>query len=236
MSSYELPDGRKLPSVTTIIADCTDKSHGLTQWAANSTVEYIRQNSELYLTHPSPHDDDCYSVTRGTLDKASTHYKDLSKEALDIGSQVHHAIENYLIDGEYPFEGKSDQFKKAFDAFLEFEKEHKMYLYATELMVHDDRVAGTLDWCGVVDGKEYVLDWKTSKKLYKESHYQVAKYRELWGTNRAEGCGIVRIDKKTGLPEFKDTTKTYEKDLAVFEAMVDLFYLRHPRLRKEAGL
>ena len=100
-------------------------------------------------------------------------------------------------------------------------------------------------WWGMFDDKEYVLDWKTSKKLYKESHYQVAKYRELYNylsfpkvgsKSCVMGCGIVRIDKKTGLPEFRDTTKTYKKDLAVFEAMVDLFYLRHPRLRKEAGL
>jgi len=236
MSSYELPDGRKLPSVTTIIADCTDKSHGLNQWAANSTVDWVKENcayEKIDFSMVCGGKEEYWKVTDDQLKKASTHYKDLSKEALDIGSQVHHAIENYLIDEEYPFKGKSDQFKKAFDAFLEFEKEHEMKTYDAELMVHDDRVAGTLDWLGMFDGKEYVLDWKTSKKLYKESHYQVAKYRELWG---AEGCGIVRIDKKTGLPEFKDTTKTYEKDLAVFEAMVDLFYSRHPRLRKEAGL
>ena len=232
MSSYELPDGRKLPSVTTIIADCTDKSHGLNQWAANSVVDWIKENCIRFV------DTGHYSIKNDDLKKASTHYKDLSKEALDIGSQVHHAIENYLIDGEYPFEGKSDQFKKAFDAFLEFEKEHDMETDCVESMVHDDRVAGTLDWYGWFDNALYVLDWKTSKKLYKESHYQIAKYANLIQPkiNTLPKCGIVRIDKKTGLPEFKDTTKTYKKDLAVFEAMVDLFYLRHPRLRKEAGL
>ena len=132
MSSYELPDGRKLPSVTTIIADCTDKSHGLTQWAANAVVDWIKENCIRFV------DTGEYLIKNDDLKEASTYFKTLSNEALDIGSQVHHAIENYLIDGEYPFEGKSDQFKKAFDAFLEFEKEHDMETDYAELMVHDD--------------------------------------------------------------------------------------------------
>ncbi len=34
----------KYPSVTTIISGCTDASGALTQWAANMTVEHIREN------------------------------------------------------------------------------------------------------------------------------------------------------------------------------------------------
>jgi len=40
MSHYKL-NGKQLPSVTTIISDCTDKSGPLTQWAANQTTLFL---------------------------------------------------------------------------------------------------------------------------------------------------------------------------------------------------
>ena len=41
MSRYYEKDGKKYPSVTHIIGECTDKSQALTQWAANQVVEWI---------------------------------------------------------------------------------------------------------------------------------------------------------------------------------------------------
>ena len=95
--------------------------------------------------------------------------------------------------------------------------------------------AGTLDFLGWYNGKLYVIDWKSSKSFYPEMRYQIAAYRSAAPRHGVEGCAVLRLDKLTGLPEFKDYSKTYEKDLKVFNAMVDLFYLRHPRLAKKAG-
>ena len=77
--------------------------------------------------------------------------------------------------------------------------------------------------------------------------YQVAAYRNAqqdsiikrFGTEKfwehgeyIEGCGVLRLDKETGLPEWKDTSKTYEQDLKVFNSMVQLYYDRHPIILK----
>lgn len=87
---------KKLPSVTTIIGDCTDKSEALTQWAANMVVEWIRQNT--YETGDVPE----YLVGEEELNSARFHFRDVSKEALDIGSAVHKAIEYYFKTGKEP--------------------------------------------------------------------------------------------------------------------------------------
>jgi len=50
-----------------------------------------------------------------------------------------------------------------------------------------------------------------------------------------EGSGILRLDKETGLPEFKDTTKLEEKYLKIFNNMVALFFSKHPKIAKDAG-
>ena len=93
-----------------------------------------------------------------------------------------------------------------------------------------DKWAGTLDFVGDYKNRLYVIDWKTSKAFYPEMPYQVAAYRSAV-QKKVEGCGILRLDKEFGMPYFKDTSKSYESDLFVFEKMVELFYARHPRIR-----
>lgn len=239
MSTYKLPDGRKLASVTTIISDCTDKSGALTQWAANSTVEWIRQNCEqgtVMATHTTTKN--YHMVFSDDFESARFNFRDISKDARDIGSTVHEAIQTYLKTGKEPHK-PSDEVLSAFLAFLEFKDEHEMVTQDTELTIYGDKFAGTLDWLGLFDGKKTILDWKTNKnKIYKESHYQIAAYRSTFikAIPGLESCGCVRIDKVTGYPEYKCTDKTYEDDLKVFHAMIELYYLRHPRIRKGARL
>ena len=228
----------EVASVTTIISDCTDKSGALTQWSANMVCEWIRQNAihSPGLSEKS----EFLCVTNDMLNEARFNFREVSKEALDIGSAVHHAIEHYLKTGEEP-KDPPDKVLSAFLAFLEFKDEHKLETIETELTVwdKDNRWAGTLDWLGWMDGKVTVLDWKTNKgKIYKESHYQIAAYRSAKGVyiDEIQSCGCVRIDKETGMYEYKCTDKSYEQDLVVFNDMVKLYYDRHPRNRKKAGL
>ncbi len=98
--------------------------------------------------------------------------------------------------------------------------------------------AGTMDFYGYFNDKLYVIDWKSSKPrnkktgkgIYPESRYQVAAYRST--QEDVSGCGVLRLDKETGMPDWNDTSKSYEEDLAVFQAMVDLYFIKHPRVRK----
>ena len=85
------------PSVTKIIGDCTDKSRVLTQWSANQVVDWIKQNckksSGMIPT---------WKVTEDQLNEARFNFRDVSDEALQVGSAVHNAIEEYLKTGKEP--------------------------------------------------------------------------------------------------------------------------------------
>ena len=67
------------------------------------------------------------------------------------------------------------------------------------------------------------------KGIYDEMRYQVAGYRSAVGD--CEGCGILRLDKESGLPEWVDTSDTYEDDLSVFNILTDLWWARQPKKR-----
>jgi len=159
------------------------------------------------------------------------------------------------------YEKLSGEVQNAFDAFQNWEKDHNLKPIELEKTVYGDRWAGTLDFYGYFDDKLYVIDWKTSKPknkktgkgIYPEMRYQVAAYRSARTylptekpkdfdehaakeakrlSNPIEGCGVLRLDKTTGICDWCDTSKTYEQDLRVFNRMVDLYFERHPIVAK----
>jgi hypothetical protein len=228
MSTYDI-DGNEFASVTTIIGDCIDKSSALTQWAANCVVDWIRQNCTKVTAGVIPY----FAVFDSELDSARKNFRDVSQTALDVGSEVHKYIEQYL-QGITPEPPSSEQAWNGIDAFIQWTKAHDIETHQTEMKVVGNYWAGTLDWYGRFDGKMTVIDFKTSKAFYMDQYGpQIAAYRSVVG---AEASGILRLDKTTGLPEYKDFSKRYKKDLAVFQAMVNLYYLKHPKLAKKAGV
>ena len=242
-------DGIKYPRCTNIIGDCTDKSGGLVPWATECFAKWIRDNC------PSDTYPGCYLVCGEELNQARFAYKTVSDKALDVGSEVHNAIETWLKELMNGWHGApemhicpklSPQAHTAFAAFLLWADEHNLKPIELEKTVYGSRWAGTLDFYGYFDDKLYVIDWKTSKPknkktgkgIYPEMRYQVAAYRiaiedeiqdeELY----PEGCGVLRLDKETGMPDWNDTSKTFDSDLRVFNRMVDLYFERHPRIAK----
>jgi len=235
MSRHYKYKDKQLPSVTTIISDCLDKSAALTQWASNCTIEWIRENCtqayrENTLTDTT---ETIYQVYEEDLNNARMNFRDISKTALDVGSEVHAAIEDYFLTGN--IQELEGQAMVAFNSFLEFKDKHNMVPDpdGIEQKIYSDYWAGTLDYKGLFDGKLYTIDFKSSKAIYMDSMGpQIAAYHSL--TN-AECSGILRLDKDTGLPEFKITTEYYERDLKIFNNMVALYFSRHPRIAKAAG-
>jgi len=216
-------NGITLPRCTDIISDSTNKSGGLVQWSANCVVEWIRNNSFIVLNQEK------FVVSEDDLNKARFAYKTVSQTALDVGSEVHHAIEMHLQHKDYTLTSK--QAENGFQAFLEWAKDVELKPISLEQTVFGDRWAGTCDFYGYYKGELYVIDWKTSKAFYLETMgAQIAAYRSCFP--EAVGCGVLRLDKETGLPEWKDFSKRYESDLAVFNGMVSLYYLRHKQIRK----
>ena len=221
-------DGITYPRCTEVIKDCSNNSDALIQWAANQTVGWIRENAAPI--------EGGYWIPDENLDKARFNFRETSQIALDVGSEVHNAIEKHL-QGK-PFDLTSEQAKNAFAAYLEWKEGVELVAIALEETVWGKRWAGTLDFLGYYKGKLYVIDWKTSKAFYPEMRYQVAAYRDAMTKDALsedaipEGCGVLMLNKETGMPTFKDTSKTYEKDLEVFNKMVELYLLKHPRIAK----
>ena len=217
MGRYYQHGENQFPSVTTIIADCTDKP-ALVQWAANCAVDYLVGYGDL---------------GEETTQEAKYAYKTISKTALRNGSIVHKFAENYLLHNIMPKRIPNEEIWCAWSAFQTFVYDHNYRTISTEQNVFGPNWAGTLDWLVEIDGKTYVVDFKTSKAINPEMRYQTAAYRSL--TN-ATGNAVLRLDKLTGEYEFKDFSRTYKKDLSVFQAMVNLYFLRHPRIAKKAGM
>ena len=217
-----------LPSVTKIIGDCTDKSRALTQWSANQVVAWIQLNCAKSRGN-FPH----YKVNDEQLNQARFNFREVSDEALKVGSAVHAAIEDYLMTGKEP-DTDHAQVVSGFLAFLEWMDEHKVKPIAIEETVYGNYFAGTLDLRCNLNGVPYVIDFKTSKAIYANDYGpQIAAYRSTFPD--VEGCGILRLDKETGLPEWKDFSDRYEKDLKVFNKMVELYMLRHKIIANKAG-
>ena len=232
MSRHYKIDGFELPSVTTIISDCTDKSGALTQWSANMCVQHIRENCLLSTPHHGPN---YYNVDENDLDNARFNFREVSKTALDIGSAVHQSIEDYLMTGKDPQKTKEDdRILAGFVAFLEWMDDNHVEVIGVEETIRGDYWAGTRDLKAVINGKVAVVDFKTSKAIYASEYGpQIAAYRSP--DPDVEESWILRLDKETGLPEFKDFSKRYESDLNIFNRMVDLFFARHPILARKAG-
>ena len=104
-----------------------------------------------------------------------------------------------------------------------------------EFTVYGDYWAGTLDYYGMFNGKLYIIDFKTSKQHFPNEHGpQVAAYRSRVN-RKVEGCGVLRLDKITGYPDWEDYSDDYHKHLESFNHMVPIYMNRHPQIAKKAG-
>lgn len=243
---YEVGEDR-YPSVTTILS-VLDKP-ALLPWVAKCVVEYIILyfNSDMTLS-------EAYALFEG----AKKSYRDVSKKACDIGTAVHGAVEYYLKGAEPQKalemalknvavnEGADltdefiDKAGAGFDAFLSWAEDHNLEPVALEVRMdnHEFRYAGRVDFVGRVDGILTLIDFKTSKGFYDEYAMQTAAYRDCipegneFDPRDVLSHGVLRLDKDTGKPHYKDYSGLYEHDLAMFQALAQFYHLSLQR-RKE---
>ena len=238
------PKGKRVvPSVTEIISDCTDSSGPLTQWAANMCKEWILENAFRNFSIKEPDNILSYTVNNEQLDEMRFNFRKVSQKALDIGSEVHQLIERYLkgkIQGRttssYVIAGsiQNEQAQNAFIAFSKWEEDNNLKPIALEQTVYGEvdgyEWGGTMDIECYLDGVKTLIDVKTSADFYWDSMGpQIAAYKS---ETDAERNGILRLDKKSGMPFYRDRTKYYERDLEIFKTMFRLYVLRHPKIAK----
>lgn len=173
-TDYRLEDGTRVPGTTTILKRVTP-SGGLIHWAYTQG----RDGKDLYETRDRAGD-------AGTLGHAM------------IEAYLHkRAVENLELYDQ----GLRDLASKAFDAYLEWERNYNVEIVETEMHLVSEnlRYGGTPDAVGLVGGKLALLDWKTSNALYPEVLGQLAAYGRLWfevRKQRFESYHVLRLGKE----------------------------------------
>lgn len=135
-------------------------------------------------------------------------------KATTIGTRVHEMIENYLLNGtdlDVSFKTAPSYMNAINTAYNNF-KNWKSYIeslgyFLEEIIAIEKSIAtpyygGTIDCVCRINGKVYIIDFKTSKKISYEYIIQTSAY--MWAVNNGygdnlphiDGIGIIRIDKE----------------------------------------
>lgn len=171
-------------------------------------------------------------------------HKNYMEVVSGTGTAIHKYIELDLAgeDAEAAAFAREDTIA-AIEAYHEWKKEHKIKILASEKTVHhpDWRCAGTLDAVMEIDGKLYVLDYKTG--TFKARYFtQLAAYKAMLerepkktrikDIEKAElavleihrdGAGVKLIT----LNDKYNQMITYEDELGVFHSLRYIWYLRN---------
>ena len=207
-SKYVLADGTRAPSVTTIINQNLGwNKNVLMNWAKRQTM--IGKDADAVL-----------------------------KEAADIGTLLHLLIEGHqrgfdVDTGDFT-RNQTEKALVSFGGYLEWVEKVQFKALASETVVVDEeqRVAGTIDCVGKVGDDLVVIDWKTSKYLYKEHKIQVAKYINLLerakeGRHFAYGM-VLRFDKEeVKFHQHKVDRDKIEAGVKIFDALLALQNLKN---------
>lgn len=222
MAHYDI-EGIEYPSVTEITG-LLDKPH-LMQWSAGLAAAYCREHAS---------EPDVY-------ERAPNAWREKSDQALDTGKKVHNIIEKIIkakIIGETAVISNdlSSNVSAALEAFLTWERANVRQWIASEMQIVESvkSYAGTLDAIAILcDEKKYVIDFKSSNAIYPENIMQIAAYRYAMHDEEILGMGVLRLDKNTGLPQWRSyNNDAYCRQAAAFLTLLDFFYLAKKRRLK----
>jgi hypothetical protein len=178
----------------------------LAPWAANCACDYILQHRE---------DDDLESL----VSKARKEWRNVKDKAADIGSEIHSWVSSW-IKGDKLDVPNDEMIANGITAFLKWQKEHKAKWLESEAMVYSKKYhyAGILDAVAVIDGKTYLVDFKSSKGIYPEmllqvSGYEIA-YNEMKGRRVIDGRIIIKLGKLDGSFEVRECEEAWDAFLS----------------------
>ena len=163
-------------------------------------------------------------------------YRDVSKEACDIGTLAHFYIECFLNNqvadlSDYTQEER-DKALLCYHKFLDWWDEQHLEKVATEIQLVNEayRHGGTIDLIAKKPNGDHVLiDFKTSKKISDSYWRQAAGYAALWDGNqppekKITSHAILRIGKQ----DEGDFEVVWKDDLSkewnVFQKQVELYW------------
>ena len=199
---YRTTDGKVVPGATTVTGVINKPA--LVKWANNLGLKGLD--------------------SRAYVDEAAT-----------TGTLAHEMIQEYLGGPEWDREAYTpsqiDLAENAVISFYEWERQtgSKMETISIEkpFVSEDMRYGGTIDWYGKIDGKFWLVDFKTCKALFPEHTYQVAAYWNLLREHglQVDGVRILRVGRSEdeGFDDHVLDGPKLEAAFAVFKAALGLY-------------
>lgn len=240
-------DGKKMTGVTTILGVLAKPA--LIPWAARMAVEYIEENTTAFV--------DKLVVKNGkTLAELFTEAKGAHARKRDEGgakgTSTHALVEEWIKfligtnDGKQPDHVQGDKKWEAITPFMEWARKENIKFLATEKQMYSKSlfVAGTADFIFEKDGKRYIGDLKTYKKIWdRVPFYQCAGYAYMWEEmnrvlvsgwpnaveykveNPIHGYCIVNLPKERSFKEDEDVLWSFDVagDTKAFLACVEIY-------------
>ena len=185
--------------------------------------------------------DGCFpkDLTHWALTIGQEEYDKVINDALEIGNDTHQWIEHYINYGHACAEPE-DYISKSVNAFLDWTTEYNPEWVDAERKIYCDKYkyAGTVDAVAKINGRVCVIDFKTSKKVYKPYHLQVTAYaqaiKRMDGLRRWPLGIILRLDKETG--EFEHKVFEPKHNFNTFKKCLELKQWSSLRIKNEEGL
>lgn len=135
-------------------------------------------------------------------------YEETLQDAADKGIYVHEAINRFLLTGQLLdvdtlFDATEDQKKAAYNGFYSFidwwdTNKNILQLVSTEMEITCPYFGGTCDLLVSSNGKNFLLDFKTSKQTGYKHFLQLAAYRYVlqnYYNIKIDGVGILLLNK-----------------------------------------
>ena len=199
----------------------------LVQWAANKAVDHIQKH---VYDDKWPAGVSDWDVILKEARKAWVTERD---KASDYGTQAHSLCEQHIKGEKIDLTDKPKEVVNSYGLFMDWIGKHKVEWLHSEIVVGSEfwMCAGKFDAVAKVNGIVTLIDFKTSKGVYDEYHYQTAGYQlcyeEMKLKPKIEQRMILWIPK-TG-NKFKDVVapKSFREDLTVFLALNRLYKALH---------
>lgn len=156
--------------------------------------------------------------------------KKVLEESSAIGTDFHDMLSNYTMGKEISGEHLNDAIT-LFLLFKDWAEENEYKAIISEQKLVGDEYGGTLDAISSINGKIYMVDYKTSKNIYSSMFLQLAGYgllvKELLPDtySRLEGFGIISVSLKNKIQTKFISKKDMEKKyMPVFKKLLAFFH------------
>ena len=171
----------------------------------------------------------------------------IARKAADEGTQVHEAVEKYLMGEKIQWLDENDKSNYSLDVWKLILKFHDFWSTVKPILIESEshlfsdqyKFAGTCDLVVEIEGERWLLDLKTSNSIHTAMDLQLAAYTQAWNETfeeKIDRVGIIWLKsskRKEGHLQGKgweiyEPSRSIEDNFKLFEHVHELFKLENP--------